>query len=133
MDELIVCDTHHGGGNIILDKMYTAPGITYYDRSVGSQDGERRWMRGLDDTVDGLMLMGHHAKAGTEGAFLHHTWTNEWADFRINGQSVFASLTDAWLVSIRLRLLNPSRWAYGTTARWGLRPAMQVTGTFRQS
>ena len=28
---------------------------------------------------------------------------------------LFASLTDAWLVSIRLRLLNPSRWAYGTT------------------
>ncbi len=28
--------------------------------------------------------------------------------------TLFASLTDAWLVSIRLRLLNPSRWAYGT-------------------
>jgi len=45
-------------------------------------------MPGLDDTVDGLMLMGHHAKAGTEGEFLPHTWTTEWADFRINGQSV---------------------------------------------
>ncbi len=31
------------------------------------------------------------------------------------GCAVFASLTDAWLVSIRLCLLNPSRWAYGTT------------------
>ncbi len=30
---------------------------------------------------------------------------------------MFASLTDAWLVSIRLCLLNPSRWAYGTTER----------------
>jgi len=103
VDELIVCDTHHGGENIILDKMFSDPAITYYNRSVGFdtgfdmpsatqpkgyQNGKRRWMPRLDDTVDGLMLMGHHAKAGTEGAFLHHTWTLEWADFRINGQSV---------------------------------------------
>jgi D-amino peptidase len=45
-------------------------------------------MPGLDDTVDGLMLMGHHGKAGTEATFLPHTWTLEWADFKINGQSV---------------------------------------------
>ena len=32
------------------------------------------------------MLMGHHAKAGTEGAFLPHTWSTEWADFLINGE-----------------------------------------------
>ncbi|MBM3242252.1 hypothetical protein FJZ31_38785 [Candidatus Poribacteria bacterium] len=88
VDELIICDTHHGGENIILDQMLSDPAITYYNRSVGYQDGERRWMRGLDDTLDGLMLMGHHAKAGTEGAFLPHTWTLEWADFKINGQSV---------------------------------------------
>jgi D-amino peptidase len=34
------------------------------------------------------MLLGHHAKAGTEGAFLPHTWDLEWADFLINGESV---------------------------------------------
>jgi D-amino peptidase len=45
-------------------------------------------MPGLDETVDGLMLPGHHAKAGTAGAFLPHTSSREWADFRINGQSV---------------------------------------------
>jgi len=88
VDELIVCDTHHGGGNIKLDKMLSDPRITYHDRSVAYQDTKRRWMPGLDETVDGIMLMGHHAKAGTEGTFLHHTWTLEWADFRINGQSV---------------------------------------------
>jgi D-amino peptidase len=36
----------------------------------------------------GFMVMGHHAKAGTVGEFLPHTQTLEWADFRINGQSV---------------------------------------------
>ena len=84
-DEVIVCDTHHGGGNIERDKMLSDPRIIYH---VRSRDAAGRWMPGLDDTVDGLMLMGHHAKAGTEGEFLPHTWTTEWADFRINEQSV---------------------------------------------
>ena len=87
-DQLIVCDTHHGGGNLELDKMPSDPRITCHGRSVGLEDGKRRWMPGLDRTVDGLMLLGHHAKAGTEGAFLPHTWMGHWADFRINGQSV---------------------------------------------
>jgi D-amino peptidase len=55
------------------------------------------------------MLMGHHAKAGTEGAFLPHTWSLEWADFRINGQSVgeigietcFAGYWDVPLVMVQ--------------------------------
>lgn len=84
-DEVIVCDTHHGGGNIELGQMLSDSRITYH---VRSRDAEGRWMPGLDDTVDGLMLMGHHAKAGTEGEFLPHTWTTEWADFSINEQSV---------------------------------------------
>ena len=44
-------------------------------------------MPDLED-ADGLMLMGHHAKAGTHGAFLPHTWQLDWEDFRINGVSV---------------------------------------------
>jgi len=84
-DEVIVCDTHRGGGNIELCKMLSDPRITYH---VRSRDAKGRWMPGLDDTVDGLMLMGHHAKAGTKGEFLPHTWTTEWANFRINDQSV---------------------------------------------
>ena len=88
VDELIVCDTHHGGGNIQLDQMLADPRVTYLEKSRGYQDGKLRWMPGLDGTVDGFMVPGHHAMAGTEGAFLPHTWTLEWADFRINGQSV---------------------------------------------
>jgi len=88
VDELIVCDTHHGGGNIILDQMLTDPRITYLQKPRGYQGAEFRWMPGLDETVDGFMVPGHHAMAGTKGAFLPHTWSLEWADFRINGQSV---------------------------------------------
>jgi D-amino peptidase len=89
VDELIICDTHHGGGNIRIDEMRADPRITYYGRSrLTYPDGRQRWMPGLDETVDGLMLPGHHAKAGTPGAFLPHTSSLAWADFRINGQSV---------------------------------------------
>src|SRR5579872_3641304 len=86
--ELIVCDTHHGGGNLLRDKLSADPRITYSYRSRGTQDGMLRWMPGLDRTVAGLMLPGHHAKALTESAFLPHTSHIEWVDFRINGLSV---------------------------------------------
>jgi D-amino peptidase len=88
VDELIVCDTHHGGGNIRLDKMLSDPRVRYLQRSVGVEHGKRRWMPGMDETVDGLMLMAHHAMPGAEGAFLPHAQTLSWADIKINGRSV---------------------------------------------
>lgn len=88
VSELIVCDTHHGGGNLFADQMLQDPRITYQHHRLGVEDGKRRWMVGLNETVTGFMLPGHHAKAGTPGAFLPHTWTFSWADFQINGQSV---------------------------------------------
>jgi D-amino peptidase len=86
--ELIVTDTHHGGGNLLMDTVLRDHRIRYNERSVGMENGKRRWMPGLDETVAGLMLPGHHAKAFTDHAFLPHTWNFEWADFTINGQSV---------------------------------------------
>jgi D-amino peptidase len=86
--ELIVCDTHHGGGNLVREKLLQDRRISYLYRSVGMEDGKRRWMPGLDQTVAGLMLPGHHAKAGTPNSFMPHAWSHEWLDFTINGQSV---------------------------------------------
>ena len=87
-DEVIVCDTHTGGGNILLDKVLRDPRITWLGRSRGEENGRERWMPGLNEAVDGLMLPGHHAKAGAPNAFLPHTQNLEWEDFRINGMSV---------------------------------------------
>jgi D-amino peptidase len=87
-DQVIVCDTHHGGGNILIPEMLADPRVTYHSRSRAIRDGKSRWMPDLDENTDGLMLLGHHAKAGTSGAFLPHTWSLEWADFLVNGQSV---------------------------------------------
>jgi len=86
--ELIVCDTHHGGGNLMRDNLATDARIKYEYRSVGLENGSRRWMPQLDRSVAGLMLPGHHAMAFTPRSFLPHTSNIEWADFRINGESV---------------------------------------------
>lgn len=86
--ELIVCDTHHGGGNFLKEKLLRDPRITYLYRSVGMEDGKRRWMPGLNETVDGFFLMAHHAKAGTPNSFMPHAQSREWRDFTINGMSV---------------------------------------------
>ena len=88
VNDLIVCDTHHGGGNLVRDMLSSDPRIAYQYFSRGTENGKQRWMPGLDQTVAGLMLPGHHAKAFTEAAFMPHSNNFEWADFRINGQSV---------------------------------------------
>ncbi|OPZ07990.1 MAG: D-aminopeptidase [candidate division BRC1 bacterium ADurb.BinA364] len=43
---------------------------------------------GQTEGAAGLILLGHHAKAGTLDSFLPHTMNGPWADFRINGRSV---------------------------------------------
>jgi len=88
VDEIIVSDTHHGGGNIVVERMLTDPRVTYNTHSRGHDKTGYRWMPGLDESVDGFLVPGHHAKAGTPNAFLPHTNNSKWADFRINGLSV---------------------------------------------
>lgn len=86
--QLFVCDTHHGGGNVIKEKLLSDPRITYLFKAVGMEDGKRRWLPGLDASFAGFMCPGHHAKPSTPGSFLPHAWNLEWLDFKINGLSV---------------------------------------------
>jgi D-amino peptidase len=86
--EVIICDTHHGGGNIRIEEMLADPRVTYHTRSVREEHGFRRWMPDLDASVDAFMLPGHHAKRGTPDAFLPHGWSREWEEITINGESV---------------------------------------------
>ena len=87
VDEIIVSDTHGGGGNLILERMLADPRVSYNTRSRGFDNSGFRWMPGLDESVDGFCVMAHHAKAGTPGAFLPHTNSGVWDDFSINGFS----------------------------------------------
>ncbi len=81
-DAVTIYEAHHGGGNLLWDRAITDPRITY------DAPKARMIIPRLDETFDGLILLGHHAKAGAENAFLPHTWSGDWADFQINGVSV---------------------------------------------
>ena len=88
VDEIIVSDTHRGGGNLIPEMLLDDKRVRYNHSSCGFEGGMNRWMPGLDETVDGFMVPAHHAKAGTPDAFLPHTNNSKWADLSINGVSV---------------------------------------------
>jgi D-amino peptidase len=87
-DQVVVVDTHHGGRNMDPAAFGEDPRVAYRAAAAVDEGGHRRWLADLDQRVDGFLLMAHHARAGTRGAFLPHTWTGEWLDFRINGASV---------------------------------------------
>lgn len=79
--EIVVCDTHGGGGHFLLDKLDS--------RVVYETPGARSLMPSLDGSFQGLILLGHHAKAGTLNGFLDHTMSSaSWFDFALNGVSM---------------------------------------------
>lgn len=76
--EILVCDAHAGGGNI-KPGMLIPPAKFIYPR--GSED----YLPRLDPSYDACFLIGAHALAGTPGAHLCHTQTEEWLAYSING------------------------------------------------
>ena len=83
VDEVIVWDNHAVGLNALQTKLH---GGAKYCRGHGSNG--TRWPM-LDDSVDGLILLGYHAKAGTYGAVLEHTMTSaSWLRLTVNGREI---------------------------------------------
>jgi D-amino peptidase len=79
--EVVACDTHGGGGQVRVEQM--DPRATYETPNAG------RMMPSLDSSFSGVVLLGHHAKAGTLNGFLDHTMSSRsWFEFRINGRAV---------------------------------------------
>ncbi len=77
--EVLVADTHGGGGQLRLEAMDT--------RATYETPGGGRLMPGLDESFSGVILLGHHARAGTRDAFLEHTVSSAaWFEYRCNGQ-----------------------------------------------
>lgn len=79
--EVFVSDPHAGGGHLEIDRLdpraqYEAPAFPLV-------------MPSLDGSFSGVILLAHHAKAGTLNAFLDHTmYSMHWFDFTLNGESV---------------------------------------------
>ena len=79
--EVIACDTHGGGGQVKLAEMDP--------RAVYETPNGWLLMPSLDASFAGVVLLGHHARAGTLNAFLDHTMSSaSWFEYRINGQVV---------------------------------------------
>jgi D-amino peptidase len=78
--EVVVCDTHGGGPNFLIEKLdprprYETPCEFSPLPSVAVEQ------------FDGLILMCHHAMAGTLNGFLDHTQSSmHWFEYKINGQ-----------------------------------------------
>jgi len=76
---VVVCDTHGGGGQLQTENMDS--------RAIYETPDTARWMPSLNDTFDGLILLGQHACAGTMNGFLDHTISSaSWFEYRLNGQ-----------------------------------------------
>lgn len=79
--EVVVCDTHGGGGQSRVEDLD--------ERLRSETPGGGRLMPSLDASFAGVILLGHHARAGTVGGFLDHTMSSaEWFAYRLNGQEV---------------------------------------------
>ena len=77
-DEIVVRDGHAGGYNI----------------NMGDMDGRAKYepacypsLYWLDESFDGLIIIGQHSMAGTRNGFLDHTMNSmEWFQYKINGR-----------------------------------------------
>ena len=79
-DEVIVADMHGMSGNLLVEELDPRALLM-----VGRPHQPR--FPFLDETVDGLFLVGYHAMAGTPGANMEHTMSSaSWHKFCVNGK-----------------------------------------------
>jgi len=81
--EIVVSDSHGYMCNMRPDDL--VPGVQLRRGQL-----KRQWcqMKTLDVDFDAALLIGYHAKAGTENGILAHTWITGFRDVRVNGESV---------------------------------------------
>ena len=82
-DEFVVYDAHSHGRNIEIDRIPSFASVV-----CGRPPYVTAWVGGIDHSFDGLILLGFHAKAGTENAILPHTYETDICEMRLNGVSV---------------------------------------------
>lgn len=75
--EAVVCDAHNDGGNLDPDAM--PDGVEL----VSGSPTPDSMLQGLAGGFDAALFVGYHARAGTPGAVLEHTWT-----YKVFGVSV---------------------------------------------
>ncbi len=77
--EVLVLDSHGGGGNFILD--------TLDRRAQNDTKPNKKWWGVMDQRCAATFFIGAHAMAGTMNAFLDHTQSStSWFNYFINGR-----------------------------------------------
>ena len=84
-DEVLVADGHWNGSNILIEELDPRARLNTGSPSPFSM------LQGIDETVDGVMYVGYHARNGTPNAILDHTWSrmtvaNVWLNDILTGE-----------------------------------------------
>ena len=84
-DEIIVADGHWNGSNILVEELDSRARLNTGTPSPFSM------MQGIDESVDGVIFIGYHARNGTPNAVLDHTWSsrtvaNVWLNDILTGE-----------------------------------------------
>jgi D-amino peptidase len=69
-NEVVVADGHWNGSNILIEELDPRARLNSGSPSPFSM------MQGIDQNVDGVFFVGYHARQGSQGAVLDHTWSN---------------------------------------------------------
>ena len=83
--EVIVADGHWNASNILIEELDPRARLNSGSPSLFSM------MEGIDESVDGVMFVGYHARNGTPSAILDHTWSrmtvaNVWLNDLLTGE-----------------------------------------------
>jgi D-amino peptidase len=70
-DEIVVADGHWNGSNILVEELDPRARLNTGSPSPFSM------MQGIEESVDGVMFIGYHARNGTPNAILDHTWSSK--------------------------------------------------------
>ena len=70
-DEVIVADGHWNASNILIEELDPRARLNTGSPSPFSM------MQGIDESIDGVIFIGYHARNGTPNAILDHTWSSK--------------------------------------------------------
>ena len=86
--EVLIADSHDTMRNLIPEALNVPEEYQGRLRFVSGGDRPLSMVQGVEESgVGALMMIGYHARAGTPGAPLAHTWNGSVRDVRINGQA----------------------------------------------
>jgi D-amino peptidase len=83
VEEIILYDEHKTGCNIDLEAL-----PEHVTAICGKPPYRPDWPGGLDSSCSGMILLGLHAKAGSNPALMPHTYEHVIADLRLNQRSI---------------------------------------------